>query len=383
VTRWGRWVEWPEGTEQVSLDHLAPGFVAGVASGGLKESGRADVAVIGAETGRAVESSLALTSNAAAAAPVRLCRDRCDARGIAFAVVNSGNANAATGEQGMANAFALQQRAAQATGVPEEQVALAETGVIGVQLVMPPLLEAIDRAAEGRSGDQAARFAEAIMTTDDAPKQVAVRCGGVTLTAQAKGAGMIEPGFATMLCFVQTDGSDADLEARSRHAIASSFERISVDGQMSTNDTVLVQSSGVSGRPLPDGLLEAAMLTLALDIVADGEGATRVGRVAARGARDQAEAEHVARHIANSPLVKTALHGRDPNWGRVLQAAGAALAGEDLGDLGEEAVDAAELAADRQDVQISVELSRGDASAHAYFSDLTKRYVEINAEYTT
>jgi glutamate N-acetyltransferase/amino-acid N-acetyltransferase len=267
--------------------------------------------------------------------------------------------------------------------LPEDQVAVAETGVIGVQLEMPPLLEAIGRAASEMSAEGASEFTEAIMTTDVGPKQVAVRCDGVTLTAQAKGAGMIEPGFATMLCFVQTDAVADDLEPVSRAAIASSFERITVDGQMSTNDTVLVQASGVSGNPLPGGLLEAAMLTLALEVVADGEGATRVGRIDVRGAQDEIEAERVARAIANSPLVKTALHGRDPNWGRILQAAGAALAGEDLGDLGAEAVSADELGDARADAEIAVELSRGSAAAHAYFSDLTKRYVEINSEYTT
>lgn len=383
MNRWQRWVEWPAGTEERDLARFAPGFMAGVASAGMKKGGRNDVGLLGVDDGATVSSAISLTSNAVAAAPVRLCRERCDSSALSTAVVNSGNANAATGEQGFANALALQIAAAEAVGVPEREVAVAETGVIGVQLDMPPLLRAVGEAAAGMTADKARDFAEAIMTTDRGAKQIAVECSGVTLTAQAKGAGMIEPGFATMLCFVQTDAEVDDLEAVSRSAVAGSFERITVDGQMSTNDTVLVQANGSSGRPLPPGLLDAALLDLALEVVADGEGATRVGRIGVRGASDAPEAERVARAIANSPLVKSALHGRDPNWGRILQAAGAALAGEDLGPIGEESISARELAEDRPDAEISVDLSRGSGTAHAYFSDLTKRYVEINSEYTT
>lgn len=383
MNRWQRWVEWPAGTEECELANFAPGFKAGVASAGMKKGGRNDVGLLGADEGVTVSSAISLTSNAVAAAPVRLCRERCDSGSLSTVVVNSGNANAATGEQGFSNALALQIAAAEAVGVPERAVAVAETGVIGVQLDMPPLLRAVGQAAAGMDAGSAREFAEAIMTTDRGPKQVAVECDGVTLTAQAKGAGMIEPGFATMLCFVQTDAVVTQLEGVSRAALAESFERITVDGQMSTNDTVLIQASGSSGRPLPSGLLEAALLDLALEVVADGEGATRVGRIEVRGASDSSEAERAARAIANSPLVKTALHGRDANWGRILQAAGAALSGEDLGQIGEESVTAHELAGDGPEAEISVDLSRGAGTSYAYFSDLTKRYVEINAEYTT
>ena len=163
----------------------------------------------------------------------------------------------------------------------------------------------------------------------------------------------------------------------------SSFERITVDGQMSTNDAVLLQASGSSGRPLPDGLLDAVLLQLALEVVADGEGATRVGRVEARGAATAEEAERVARAVANSPLVKTALFGRDPNWGRIAQAAGMALAGEELHELGPADIEASEMGSDAPEAEISVDLGRGEAAAHVYFSDLGHRYVELNAEYTT
>jgi glutamate N-acetyltransferase/amino-acid N-acetyltransferase len=161
------------------------------------------------------------------------------------------------------------------------------------------------------------------------------------------------------------------------------MERITVDGQMSTNDTVLLQASGAAGAPLPDGLLETVLLQLALEIVADGEGATRVGRVEVTGAADEGEAERVARAIANSPLVKTALFGRDSNWGRIAQAAGMALAGEELDELGPDRIQAADLAAELPEADLSIHLGRGKARAHVYFSDLTHDYIRINAEYRT
>ncbi|MGN6816794.1 MAG: bifunctional ornithine acetyltransferase/N-acetylglutamate synthase, partial [Solirubrobacterales bacterium] len=205
----------------------------------------------------------------------------------------------------------------------------------------------------------------------------------VTLSAQAKGAGMIEPNMATMLCFVQTDAVLGNADALLRAAVEASFNRITVDGQMSTNDMVLLQASGASGQPLPEGLLEAVLKQLAIEIVRDGEGAARTARIEVTEAATQAEAERVARAIANSPLVKTALFGRDPNWGRIAQAAGAALAGEDLEELGAENIDAAELGADVSEAEIGLRLGRGEHVAHVWFSDLGYDYVKLNAEYTT
>ena len=194
---------------------------------------------------------------------------------------------------------------------------------------------------------------------------------------------MIQPNMATMLCFVQTDAVVADPDAALRSATDASFERITVDGQMSTNDTVLLQATGEAGAPLPGGLLDAVLLQLALEIVADGEGSSRVGRVQVEGAASAAEAERVARAIANSPLVKTALFGRDPNWGRIAQAAGMALAGEDLEEIGAASIDAAELAEETAEAEIGLRLDRGAGAAHVYFSDLGYEYIKINAEYTT
>jgi glutamate N-acetyltransferase/amino-acid N-acetyltransferase len=377
-----RWVEPPAGVEELDPAQLAPGFEAGAVACGLKPSGNTDAAVVVARSQRC-DSALLLTPNAAAAAPVRLCRESCDLGGIRAAAVKAGNANAATGEQGMRDAVAIQRAAAEALGLDSSLVAVAATGKIGEALPMDKVLDGIRRATAQVRSDGGDEFARAIMTTDAFPKRCTVRCDGVTLSAQAKGAGMIQPGFATMLCFVQTDAVVEDAEVALRPAVASSFERITVDGQMSTNDTVLLQASGESGRTLPGGLLEAVLLQLALMIVADGEGATRVGCARVHEAASEEEAELAARAIANSPLVKTALFGHDPNWGRIAQAAGMALAGKEVEELGLDHIDAGEFAADLSEAELSLRLGRGDHSAHVWFSDLGYEYVRINAEYTT
>jgi glutamate N-acetyltransferase / amino-acid N-acetyltransferase len=377
-----RWVDPPAGVEELDPAQLAPGFAAGAVACGIKESGNTDAAVVLATSER-ISSALLLTPNAAAAAPVRLCRESCDLRGVRAAAVKSGNANAATGEQGMRDAIDIQRAAAQALGLDPSAVAIAATGKIGEALPMEKVLDGVRRASAAVRADGGEEFATAIMTTDAFPKHCTVRCDGVTLSAQAKGAGMIQPGFATMLCFVQTDALVEDAEAALRPAVEGSFERITVDGQMSTNDTVLLQASGESGRALPGGLLDAVLLQLALEIVGDGEGATRVGCARVEAAAGEAEAERAARAIANSPLVKTALFGRDPNWGRIAQAAGMGLVGTELPELGLNHIDAAEFASEDREVELTLRLDRGEHSAHVWFSDLNYEYVRINAEYTT
>jgi glutamate N-acetyltransferase/amino-acid N-acetyltransferase len=378
-----RWVEPPDDIEELEPTSLAPGFRAAGRACGLKPSGGTDVGLVACDSASG-RSALLLTRNAAAAAPIRVCRDRCDSGALRAAVVNSGNANAATGEQGYRDAVAMQERAAEALGLRPAEVAVAETGTIGVPLPIGALLDGIDATAAELRPDGGADFSAAIMTTDRGPKRCALTFGGATLSAQAKGAGMIEPGFATMLCFVQTDAVVEDPARALRRAVDGSFERITVDGQMSTNDTVMLQASGASGVELPQELLDAVLLQLALEIVADGEGATRSGRIAVEGAATPGEAERVARAIANSPLVKTALYGRDPNWGRIAQAAGMALAGEDdVPELGPDHIRADELGEGGAEAEVTIDLERGACSAHAYFSDLTHEYVTLNAEYTT
>jgi glutamate N-acetyltransferase / amino-acid N-acetyltransferase len=377
-----RWVTPPPEFDQLDPAQLAPGFRAAGVACGLKGGGATDVGVMACDA-EEVASALALTRNAAAAAPVRVCREECDPQALRAVAVNSGNANAATGEQGRRDAIAMRDAAAEALGVEPRTVAVAETGTIGVPLDVEAVTAGVLEAVQGLSPTGGDDFAQAIMTTDRGPKRCAIRAGKVTVSAQAKGAGMIEPGFATMLCFVQTDAVVDDPEGTLRSALADSMERITVDGQMSTNDTVMLQATGSAGAVLPRGLLDAVLLQLALEIVADGEGATRVGRAEVTGAKSDQEADRVARAIANSPLVKTALFGRDSNWGRIAQAAGMALAGEKIDELGPDRIQAAELAADQPEAELSIHLGRGDARGHVYFSDLTHDYIRINAEYTT
>jgi glutamate N-acetyltransferase / amino-acid N-acetyltransferase len=365
-----RWVDAPEGVEELDPAQLAPGFRAGGAHCGLKGGGRTDVGLVVCDA-EEVASAMVLTRNASAAAPIRVCRDEVESGAVRAAVVNSGNANAETGEQGLADARAMCARTAAELGLAVSRVAVAETGTIGVPLPIDAVLDGIAAAASNLSADGGTTFSDAILTTDRWPKCCTLRAGGVTLSAQAKGAGMIEPNMATMLCFVQTDAVVPDADARLRAAVDASFNRITVDGQMSTNDTVLLQASGASGQPLP------------IEIVRDGEGAARTARIEVTEAATREEAERVARSIANSPLVKTALFGRDPNWGRIAQAAGAALAGEELDELGAENIDAAELGADVDEAEIGLRLGRGEHAAHVWFSDLGYDYVKLNAEYTT
>ena len=377
-----RWVTPPPEYEQLDPAELAPGFRAAGVACGLKGGGETDVGVLACDA-EGVVSALALTRNASAAAPVRVCREDCDAGALRGVAVNSGNANAATGADGYRDALAMRDAAAEALGVAPRAVAVAETGTIGVPLDVEAVTTGVAEAVRGLSATGGEDFAQAIMTTDRGPKRCTIRAGEVTISAQAKGAGMIEPGFATMLCFIQTDAVVEDPGSVLRSALAGSMERITVDGQMSTNDTAMLQATGTSGAVIPRGLLDAVLLQLALEVVADGEGASRVGRVEVTAAADEEEAERVARAIANSPLVKTALFGRDSNWGRIAQAAGMALAGEELEELGPDRIQAAELASDAPEAELSVRLGRGDASAHVYFSDLTHDYIRINAEYTT
>jgi glutamate N-acetyltransferase/amino-acid N-acetyltransferase len=360
-------------------------------------------------------SAARFTRSGVLAAPVLVTRDHARTDALRVVVANSGNANAATGEPGMQVALTMQRAAAGAAGVDPDRVAVNSTGVIGVPLdadrVAAGIADAASRLHAGGDGE----LTDAIMTTDAFPKraslQVELPSGSVRLSAQAKGAGMIEPSFATMLCFVQTDAAllpeTADLLLGV--CVKRSFERISVDGQLSTNDTAILMCSGSSGvRVAPESddelrlgaALDALLRQLALLIVRDGEGARRSGRVVVRGG-DQRDAERCARAVANSPLVKTALYGADPNWGRIAQAVGQAMPGAaplalDISIEGialcrdgaavaydEAAVDAA---AQRAEVEYEVELDPGHptgAEAEVFFSDLGHEYVTINAEYTT
>jgi glutamate N-acetyltransferase / amino-acid N-acetyltransferase len=290
-------------------------------------------------------------------------------------------------------------------------VGVASTGVIAAELPRDKVVAGA-RAAIAALGSDTRDFARSIMTTDNAPKraclEVQLEGGAVRLSGQAKGAGMISPRYATMFCFVQTDAAlePETVELLTGVCVKRSFDRISVDGQLSTSDTVFVQAGGASGvRVEPetrDELLlgeaiDALMRQLALSIVADGEGARRVGRVVVRGGSD--DVERVARSVANSPLVKTALHGADPNYGRILQAAGQVMAGPFLVDLeiegravvsagegvplsGDELRDV-EQAVQGDEVEYALTIPGEGGETEVFFSDLSHDYVTINAEYTT
>jgi glutamate N-acetyltransferase / amino-acid N-acetyltransferase len=404
-----RWLETPAHVSEREGD-LPAGFrMAGVACG-LKPSGGLDLGLLTAPEG--TTSAARFTRSGVLAAPVVLCQTRTRLDAIRVVVVNSGNANAATGRRGLEEAARMQGAAAMAGGVREDQVAVASTGVIGVLLDAGDVIRGLARARSELREHGMGDFSEAIQTTDKFAKEVEVDVvlpsGTVRLTAQAKGAGMISPNFATMLCFVQTDAAlpAERLDMLLGLCVERSFDRISVDGQLSTNDTVIVQASGASGVAIePDShdelrfgeALDWALRRLALAIVRDGEGARRVGRVVVRGGSDGV-VESVARAVGNSPLVKAALHGGDPNWGRIAQAVGAVMTDtsplaadvfiEDVQVCaGGQAVpyDAEALAAAvaGDEVEYAVVLPGSGAETELFFSDLSHDYVTINADYTT
>ena len=332
-----RWVSLPDHATDVE-GGLPAGFRASGVACGLKPSGGTDLGLLVSDAAETV-SAARFTRSGVLAAPVILCQERCRLDALRVVVANSGNANAATGRRGVDNAARMQGAAAMAVGVDPQLVAVASTGVIGVPLPDQPITKGILAARGELAADGDEAFGEAIRTTDLFPKRAAVEVtlpsGNVRITAQAKGAGMISPNFATMLCFVQTDAALAPETADLLLGVCvkRSFDRISVDGQLSTNDTAILMASGAGGvRIEPESedelrfgeALDAILRRLALLIVRDGEGAKRVGRVVVNGGHDEAVGT-VARAVANSPLVKAALHGGDPNWGRIAQAVGGAL----------------------------------------------------------
>jgi glutamate N-acetyltransferase/amino-acid N-acetyltransferase len=378
---------------------------------GLKPSGGRDVGLLVCDTPDPT-SAARFTASGVIAAPVVVTRDRTRLSALRAVAVNSGNANAATGGRGMDAAAKMQGAAAMCAGVPEDRVAVASTGVIGVQLDTDKVTKGLLAARGELSADGDATFAEAIRTTDLFPKQatleVALSGGTVRLSAQCKGAGMISPRFATMLCFIQTDAALAPetTDLLLGVCVKRSFDRVSVDGQLSTNDTAILIASGASGvRVEPETqdefrfgeALDALLRQLAVLMARDGEGAKRVGRVVVTGGHQPA-VDLAARGVANSPLVKAALHGGDPNWGRIAQAVGGALPGsaplavdiwvEDVQVCARGTVvphDVATLAraVSGSEVEYRVGLPGEGAETEVFFSDLSHDYVTINADYTT
>jgi glutamate N-acetyltransferase/amino-acid N-acetyltransferase len=411
-----RWVSAPAHVRELGLGAGLPaGFRAAGVPAGIKPSGNTDVGLLVCDAPTPV-SAARFTTTATPAAPVLVTRERSHLAGLRVILANSGCANAGTGSRGLDDAAKTQGAAAMAAGVEPAEVALASTGAISHMLPVEAVLKGILAARAALAGDGDAAFQQAIQTTDAFEKranlELQLSAGSVRLSAQCKGAGMISPRFATMLCFVETD---AALNAQTAElllgvCVKRSFDRVSVDGQLSTNDTAILIASGSSGVTIaPESedelrfgeALDALLRALAVMLVADGEGAGRIGRVHVCGGHPDA-VEAVARAVANSPLVKAALHGGDPNWGRIVQAVGAAMAGGDRPppplpvDIAIEGiqvcsggaaiphdVQALERAVQREEVEYEVSLPGEGAETEVFFSDLSHEYVSINADYTT
>jgi glutamate N-acetyltransferase/amino-acid N-acetyltransferase len=401
----------PDGSPGVTYPR---GFLAGGTAVGLKNSGRPDMGVLCVEPewhDRTVSAAV-YTTNAFAAAPITVTREECETGRLVALVINSGNANACTGPYGLTVARAMQTSCAEALGVPVAQVGVASTGIIGEQLDAAFMAEAATKAAAVISSTGGDGFSHALKTTDRFGKVSAVELdlsgGTVRLGVCAKGAGMIAPAMATMICVVTTDAvlSAEQAEDILSFGSAGSFNLISVDGEMSTNDVVFLLADGASGvtvsgadLALMKETMRAMLLRIALMMVADGEGATKVIKVTVRGAATDDEAAYVCRAIADSQLVKTAMHGGDPNWGRIISSVGAALPGRSLPDVAlymcgvqvvengtARAVPAAEwaqLKAGMQapEVEIDLDLGVGTGAAELYFADMGHEYITINAEY--
>ncbi len=412
-----KWVPRPPQATELAPDLLPHGYRAAGVHAGIKEvpgggEGPLDVGLLVSDA-EATVSAVRFCDNALVGAPIAVTSEA-KTDGLRAVLANSGNSNVADGARGLETARASQKAAAQALGIDPELVGLASTGVIGRELPRDALLAGAQTCAAALGSDSE-NFCQAILTTDKGPKraclEVALPSGSVVrLAGQAKGAGMISPRFATMFCFIETDAQieQETLDLLTGVCVKRSFDRISVDGQLSTSDTVIAFANGGSGVRIEseshDELafgeaMDALMRQLALEMVADGEGATRVGRVVVRGAADIVE--RVARGVADSPLVKSALLGADPNFGRILQSVGQTLgAGAPfVVDLAIEGIQVAsagvvldldadtwrtlERAVESPEVDIDLSLPGEGGETEVFFSDLTHEYVTINSEYST
>ena len=381
-----------------------PGFAAAGVSAGIRPSGKPDVALV-----RSLIPSVGCamwTTNRVQAAPVTVSRRHLAAAEPQAVVVNAGVANAATGQAGEEDAERTAAHAAARLGLAPEQVLVLSTGVIGPRLPMAKLLAGVDEAAVALSPDGGPSAAEAILTTDAGPKTAVAARDGFTVGGMAKGAGMIHPRLATMLAVVTTDYALAEGEADEllRPAVERTFNRISVDGDCSTNDAVvlLARRAGADRDSSSDASFAAALeqvcADLARQIVADGEGATVVLEIVVRQASTDDQARAIALRVATSALVKTAAFGRDPNWGRVLAAAGSAPWNGGFADLDPERLRVSfdgtpvfERGAptglvptlEGADARIELDLGLGEGESAYLASDLSYDYVRLNAEYTT
>ncbi len=376
------------------------GFRAAGVAAGLKSSGAPDVALV-VNDGPGQAAAGVFTSNRVQAAPVRWSRQVLTAGELHAVVLNSGGANACTGPGGFQDTHATAEHVAAALGCGAGEVAVCSTGLIGVRLPMDRLLAGVDVAVAALADDGGAAAAEAIRTTDTVAKQATAAGAGFTVGGMAKGAGMLAPGLATMLVVLTTDAvaDAAALDAALRSATARTFDRVDSDGCMSTNDTVLLLASGASGvAPAAAELataVEAVAAALARQLVADAEGASKDLAIEVRGAATEEDAVTVGRAVARSSLLKCAVHGEDPNWGRVLAAVGTTTVPFDPDALavaingvwvcrdGAPAADRDLVDMSGREVRITVDLAAGAAAATVWTNDLTAAYVHENSAYAT
>ncbi|MHC1726749.1 MAG: bifunctional glutamate N-acetyltransferase/amino-acid acetyltransferase ArgJ [Syntrophobacteraceae bacterium] len=392
-----------------------PGFVVGAVASGMRYSGRLDLALICAEEAAGCNAAGVFTKNSFCAAPVKICREHLKARTAKAVIVNAGIANACTGEDGKHRARETAKIVAGELNCPAESVLVSSTGVIGMPLPLDPIervMPELVRSLRPGGWEDAAR---AIMTTDLVKKMASTRIdlGGkkVTVGGIAKGSGMIAPNMATLLVFACTDAdvSPEVLDHWTRAGADKSFNCITVDGDTSTNDSLIVLAGGAAGNPAISDIesdesrafgeaLTAVLRDLAIQVVMDGEGATKLIEINVCGARNSEEARQVAFTIANSPLVKTAFFGEDANWGRIVAAAGRAgvqltpeLAALYFGDLcifrggtpvmGAEIEEQATRIFKQKEIRVRLDLGLGDADFTAYTCDFSFDYVKINASY--
>jgi glutamate N-acetyltransferase/amino-acid N-acetyltransferase len=376
---------------------------------GIRYENRNDLVVL--ELAEGTTTAAVFTKNAFCAAPVHVCRDHLKKKPPRYLLINSGNANAGTGEQGMQHALQTCHLVADTFACSADEVLPFSTGVIGMQLPLQPFAEALPNVPKLLSADNWLQAAEGIMTTDTIPKamtqQVTIDGKTITITGISKGSGMIKPDMATMLSYVATDAmvDQARLQNLLKQSVDKSFNAITVDSDTSTNDALVLMATGKSGIAITDD--NEAVFQLALDnvlrhlaqaIIRDGEGATKFVTIEVIQANDREEAREVAYTVAHSPLVKTALFASDPNWGRILAAVGRSnvdnldineinlyLGKTCLLEKGMPATDYTEEKGQQEmnkdEITICIELGRGDTSATVWTSDLSYEYVKINAEY--
>jgi len=377
------------------------GFVASGVACGIKPSGDPDLALVATDDGRPVTAAAVFTSNLATAAPVQATRDHLEATGgrATAVVLNSGNANAATGVAGRLHAELMCDGVAGPLGCRGVEVLVCSTGLIGIPLPMDALAAGIPPLVAARRADGGPEAARAILTTDTVAKEVVVVGDGFTVGGMAKGAAMLAPDMATMLAVLTTDApaEPGELRAALVAAVEMSFNRLSVDGCTSTNDTVIVLADGRAPGPVAPAALAAALAeacgSLAAQMAADAEGATKVVEVRVQGARSEAEAVQAARKVAQSQLVKCSLFGADPYWGRIISELGSAGVAFDPDRVSiayggtvvcrggvaashDTATVAAHLA--QRDVEITADLGLGDAGAVVLTNDLTPAYIDEN-----